>query len=54
MEAGETEAARWEAEQVLTLNPEFSAQRMRQTFPFKDPRDVEFFINGLSKAGLVR
>ena len=51
---GDTEDAEWEADQVLILNPDFSVQRMKETFPFKDPREIEHFIAGLTKAGLVQ
>lgn len=48
-DAGEAE---WEADQVLTLNPEFTVKRMKETFPFKNPADREHFLDGLRKAGL--
>ena len=50
--AGEIEEAEWEVEQILMLNPEFSFQRMRAAFPFKDPVHLERFVDGLRKAGL--
>jgi TolB-like protein/DNA-binding winged helix-turn-helix (wHTH) protein/Flp pilus assembly protein TadD len=49
--AGRREDASWEAEQVLTLNPEFSLQRMQQSFPFQDPADLVRFLDGLRMAG---
>lgn len=51
--SGRNEDARWEAEQVLALNPDFSLQRIRQAFPFQDPGDLEQFLNGLRTAGLA-
>lgn len=44
--------AEWESQTVLSLNPEFSVERMRKAFPFKDTDDREHFIQGLVKAGL--
>lgn len=51
---GREEDARWEAEQVLTLNPDFSLQRIRQAFPFKDPADMERLLDGLRIAGITQ
>lgn len=53
-QAGRREDAAWEAEQVLTLNPEFSLQRMQQSFPFQDPADLAHFLDGLRMAGLTQ
>jgi adenylate cyclase len=50
-QAGRREDASWEAEQVLTLNPEFSLQRMQESFPFQDPADLARFLDGLRMAG---
>ncbi len=49
---GREDDAKWEAEQVLALNPDFSLQRIRQAFPFKDPADIERLLDGLHKAGI--
>lgn len=46
--------AGWEVEQVLANNPEFSLERIRQAFPFKDPEDLEHLLDGLRKAGFTR
>ncbi|MGB5473082.1 MAG: tetratricopeptide repeat protein [Gammaproteobacteria bacterium] len=46
--------AKWEAEQVLALNPDFSLQRIRQAFPFKESADIERFLDGLRKAGITQ
>ena len=51
-QAGEVDEARWEADQVLILNPDFSLQRMEKTLPFKDAEDLQHFIEGLRLAGL--
>lgn len=53
-QAGDIDEAQWEADQVLTLNPEFSLRHMQQTFPFKHSTDREHFLLGLRKAGLVK
>ena len=44
--------AGWEVDQVLMLNPEFSIQRMQDTFPFKYKDDRQHFLAALQKAGL--
>lgn len=51
-QAGEFDAAQWEAEQVRTTNPDFSLQRIAQAFPFKEPGDIEHFLAALRLAGL--
>lgn len=53
-QAGRDEDAGWEVEQVLANNPEFSLERIRQAFPFKDPEDLEHLLDGLRKAGFTR
>jgi TolB-like protein/DNA-binding winged helix-turn-helix (wHTH) protein/Flp pilus assembly protein TadD len=50
--AGDTETARWEAEQVMAVDADFSVQRMARAFPFKNPVDIEHFVEGLRLAGL--
>lgn len=52
--AGREEDANWEAEQVLALNSDFSLQRIQQAFPFKDPADMERFLDGLRIAGFTQ
>ena len=51
-QSGEIDEAEWEADQVLTLNPDFSLQRMEKSLPFKDAEDLKHFTDGLRKAGL--
>jgi len=51
-QSGDTEEAKWEGEQIMTANPDFTIQRMMQAFPFKNPSDTEHFIAGLRLAGL--
>ncbi len=53
-QSGAIEDAKWEATQVLTLNPSFSQVRIQKTFPFKISADREHFLDGLRKAGLVQ
>lgn len=50
-QAGRVRDAQWEIEQVVHKNPEFSLERIKQAFPFKDPADLSHFINALRKAG---
>jgi TolB-like protein/DNA-binding winged helix-turn-helix (wHTH) protein/Flp pilus assembly protein TadD len=51
-QSGAIDDAKWEADQVLTLNPDFSLQRMEKSLPFKDKEDLGRFIDGLRIAGL--
>ena len=51
-QAGAIEDAQWEADQIMTMDPDFSMQRIEKIFPFKDPADRKRFIEGLRKAGL--
>jgi adenylate cyclase len=51
-QAGKIDEAKWEAEQLLVDDPEFSVGRIERVFPFSDPKDLEHFLDGLRKAGL--
>jgi adenylate cyclase len=51
-QSGNIEDAQWEGEQVMADNPDFSVDRMTQSFPFNNPADLDNFISGLRKAGL--
>ena len=46
------EEAHAAAAKVLELEPNFSTEIFRRTMPFKNPDDVDHYLNGLSKAGL--
>jgi adenylate cyclase len=52
LRAGRADDARWEAEQVLTLNPTFLLDRIEGTLPFDNLMDHERFLNNLRTAGL--
>jgi adenylate cyclase len=51
-ELGRLEEARAEVAEVLRVNPNASLEVWRQTVPYKNPADLERFLNGLHKAGL--
>ena len=51
-ELGRLEEARAEMAEALRLNPTFSLEKARQMYPFKDPADLERFLDDLRKAGL--
>ena len=51
-ELGREEEARAEAAEVLRISPNFSLEVLRQRLPYKDPADLERFLDGLRKAGL--
>jgi adenylate cyclase len=51
-QSGNIEDAKWEGEQIMADNPDFSIDRMTQSFPFNNPADLDNFISGLRKAGL--
>jgi len=52
-QAGKIDEAKWEAEQIMMLDPEFSYARIQEVFPFKNPDDLQHFLEGLRKAGLA-
>lgn len=49
---GRIEDAEWEAAEVHSLVPDFSIELARHTMPYKNPKDMERYIDGLRKAGL--
>ena len=51
-ELGRLEEARAEAAEGLRLNPKASLEVMKQNTPYKNPADLERFLDGLRKAGL--
>ncbi len=50
--AGLRDAARAEAEEVLKINPKFSALSYAKRLPYKNQADRDFFFEALRKAGL--
>ena len=50
--AGMIDEAGWEIDQVQMINPAFSLDNIRRSYPFKDDVDREHFIEGLRIAGL--
>ncbi len=50
-QSGDIDSANWEAEQVLSSNPDFSVARMEKSFHFKDPAELKHFTDGLRLAG---
>jgi adenylate cyclase len=51
-QAGHRDAARAEAEEVLKINPKFSALSYAKRLPYKNKSDRQFFIDAMQKAGL--
>jgi adenylate cyclase len=51
-QVGRIDDAEWAATEVLTLLPDFSIEKARQTTPYKNPADMERYIEGLRKAGV--
>ena len=49
---GREEEARAAAAEVQRLHPTFSLEVARQTWPYKDPQDIERRMTALRKAGL--
>ena len=49
---GRIEDAEWEAAELLTLEPDFTLARARETATLKNPAHLERYIEGLRKAGL--
>jgi TolB-like protein/DNA-binding winged helix-turn-helix (wHTH) protein/tetratricopeptide (TPR) repeat protein len=53
-QAGRSDDAHWELEQVRTADPAVSVERVRHIYPFTHPVDLEHFVEGLRKAGLSK
>ncbi len=51
-QAGDLDAAQWEATQLKVQHPEFRLARLALAFPFKDERELDHLIDGLKAAGL--
>ncbi len=51
-ELGREEEARAEVAEILTLNPNFSLEGVKQRWPFKDSALLERYLAALRKAGL--
>ena len=51
-QSGDTDEAAWQVEQLLLENPDLSLQKVQHLFPFKDPKDLDHFLEGLRIAGL--
>jgi len=49
---GQIEDAKWEAEELLTLDPDFSLKRISQVLPFKSREHLEVLLDGLRNAEL--
>jgi adenylate cyclase len=49
---GRMDDAEWIAAEILTLSPEFSLTREAQVVPYKLQEHLDFYIDGLRKAGL--
>ena len=39
-------------EEVMRVNPDYSIERMRRILTYKNPKQFDFFVDGLRKAGL--
>ena len=51
-QTGQFEEAREAWREALRVNPAYSLEHRRKVLPYKNPEDLEKFINGLRKAGL--
>ena len=49
---GQLDAAQWEVEEILALNPEFTLYDLDYGFPVRDPELFKRFLNDLQRAGL--
>jgi hypothetical protein len=51
-QSGQLEEARAAAAEVLRINPGFTIESSKRILVYKDPKDLEHYIDGLHKAGL--
>jgi len=51
-QAGRIEDAEWEADELLTIAPDFSVTRIGEAVPYRNPTHLARFVDGLKKAGL--
>jgi adenylate cyclase len=49
---GRIDQARDEVNLILEMNPEFSIAEIKRGLPFKNPTDLEVYLEGLRLAGL--
>jgi tetratricopeptide (TPR) repeat protein len=49
---GRLDDAEWEAQEVLTLQPEATLRQRRGIIPYEKQADIERYIEGLRKAGI--
>jgi hypothetical protein len=50
--SGRIDEARWEAAELLSLNPDFRLEHVRRVYPIRDPNYRERLLADLRKAGL--
>ncbi len=50
--AGRIEDAEWQVEEVLVLRPDFTLAAERERAAYKDPAYLDYYLEGLRKAGL--
>lgn len=51
---GRIEDAQWEAAEIMTLQPGFTLTEARARTPYKNPRDLNLYIDALARAGLPK
>ncbi|MFQ6023120.1 MAG: adenylate/guanylate cyclase domain-containing protein [Acidiferrobacterales bacterium] len=49
---GQQDEAKWEVEQILTLDPDFSLEFLAKTYPYRDPAHLSRLMDDLRQAGL--
>jgi len=52
-QSGRIDDAKWEAEQVLAQNPDFTPERIKRAFPFQDPADRNRFLDSAPNAKIT-